>query len=1168
MEPFSPGSAVPWKRGDDTPSAKSSRLPQAQAGPVVQAIEKIQRDREARRRSAQHRKAEREDVVNAALLAPSSVPTNAPFASVPQRAGGGALPPSSLPPPSSSSSSAPPGVKLDKETLEFLRMIGSFRDEHGHEGQRHAKPGEHSICVVVRKRPLNKREAASGDYDAVTCLNPRVIVHAPKVKVDGITKYLENTAFHFDHTFAERETTEDVYHATVMPLVGYAFQHRGRGTCFAYGQTGSGKTYTMSGIQALVARDIFRALAAKEFRGKGLTVHASFYEIYGGRAFDVLHDRERLEIRENDKGRVVIVGLQELPCDTEEALLEVIRRGNASRTTHSTEVNEVSSRSHAICEITIRQGGDRVHGSLSLIDLAGSERAADSKNHNQQRRIESAEINKSLLGLKECIRALAQRAAQGGEDGGGPHVHVPFRASKLTLALRDSFEAPHARVVMIATVSPNASGWDHTSNTLRYADRVKEKPAADVGGGGGGRGAGGAEASGGAGTGVTFSFLQSVAGGSSASSSSAAAAASAAQSGGGGIVEARAPPKPIFQRMGAGAGKGPSANAQPGPSGAAAGSYDDDGSSGRGGPHRVRVSRTGEGKAADSGPEDGDGDDYGDGDEGGGRGAHPRATSARAPASRTSARSSARRAGGGDSDRETKSVDTEEEEDAAAVGRGARSAAGGAAAAAAGGMKGKGGAGEAANSLLRSPSYSRVPTSGAGGKPPVAQPAQPRGVGTGSGLDDSLDDGAVRRRVAGASAPAAAAAAAPAQQRTVAEDIRAIPEVAAAAAQQEQKGFRKLLRQAGLSGAGGGRGGEEVGAGEAASAAAAAASAPAPGPAAAAPKSIKDKLREKGRKAVAPAQRVPVGPGPSLPPPGGVFPSSGGGGAATDDDDGSSVGDSVGDLNHLDRDDERGRGGRGIQSFAQLPLSRAQPQGGRPSTGVSSFSAGAAAAAAAQARSPAAASGSRGGAGGAPPTALSSPQRDLQMLHETLRRENHTSGGNGDGGAGGGQGGGGAGGPGGADDHADEDADDLLALHEAVHMIVDEEQDLLEAHVVALQVSFGGVPTLACPASYTTRARLTPPLLRLSPPSPSPPSSNPQENAELLQDEGTLLASVQGRDGVDYDIGDYAARLRSILERKLATTQALLERVGTFQHHLAVEEEMSSKLDASKMRIL
>jgi hypothetical protein len=128
-------------------------------------------------------------------------------------------------------------------------------------------------------------------------------------------------------------------------------------------------------------------------------------------------------------------------------------------------------------------------GKLALVDLAGSERAADTSHHNRQRRMESSEINKSLLALKECIRyVLCLRLDQrwpwlgvllcllrccSAIDVQGKHI--PFRASKLTLLLKDSFTAKQARVVMIAAVSPAMSASDHTINTLRYADRVKEK---------------------------------------------------------------------------------------------------------------------------------------------------------------------------------------------------------------------------------------------------------------------------------------------------------------------------------------------------------------------------------------------------------------------------------------------------------------------------------------------------------------------------------------------------------------------------------------------------------------------------------------------------------------------------------------------------------------------
>jgi len=143
-----------------------------------------------------------------------------------------------------------------------------------------------------------------------------------------------------------------------------------------------------------------------------------------------------------------------------------------TRTTYATEANDTSSRSHAICQIILRdKATSKLRGKLSLVDLAGSERGNDTKAHNSQRRTESAEINTSLLALKECIRAL--------EENKMGNKHVPYRASKLTLILKDCFTSALAKTAMIATLSPGASSADHTLNTLRYADRVKEQKVSD-----------------------------------------------------------------------------------------------------------------------------------------------------------------------------------------------------------------------------------------------------------------------------------------------------------------------------------------------------------------------------------------------------------------------------------------------------------------------------------------------------------------------------------------------------------------------------------------------------------------------------------------------------------------------------------------------------------------
>jgi kinesin family protein 2/24 len=143
-------------------------------------------------------------------------------------------------------------------------------------------------------------------------------------------------------------------------------------------------------------------------------------------------------------------------------IMEVIAVGLASRTTGQTGANLDSSRSHAILQISLKTKTDKVYGKMSFIDLAGSERGADTVESNKQTRLDGAEINKSLLALKECIRALDQ-----------DKKHLPFRGSKLTQVLKDSFTG-NCRTTMIANVSPGGSCCEHTLNTLRYADRVKE----------------------------------------------------------------------------------------------------------------------------------------------------------------------------------------------------------------------------------------------------------------------------------------------------------------------------------------------------------------------------------------------------------------------------------------------------------------------------------------------------------------------------------------------------------------------------------------------------------------------------------------------------------------------------------------------------------------------
>ena len=163
----------------------------------------------------------------------------------------------------------------------------------------------------------------------------------------------------------------------------------------------------------------------------------------GGQVYDLLNERHLLRVMENRKRKVCVTGLKEMKMTCPQDILDALEMGNELRATGATSANDRSSRSHAIFQILLRHPGkyrNPLHGKLSLVDLAGSERGADTAHSDRRTRIEGAQINKSLLALKECIRALSNAKR-----------HKPFRASKLTQVLKDSFVG-NSKTVMIATV--------------------------------------------------------------------------------------------------------------------------------------------------------------------------------------------------------------------------------------------------------------------------------------------------------------------------------------------------------------------------------------------------------------------------------------------------------------------------------------------------------------------------------------------------------------------------------------------------------------------------------------------------------------------------------------------------------------------------------------------
>ena len=336
-----------------------------------------------------------------------------------------------------------------------------------------ANRGSDKIRVCVRKRPLLKKEKKE-EADIVKVSGSTVFVYEEKTAVD-MTKFVHEHEYLFDEAFSEKEDNRTVFERSVKPLIQHVVEG-GKSTCFAYGQTGSGKTYTIMGngssnpgLYLLAGDQLFRSLKP------GQILYVAYFEIYCGQLYDLLNGRAKLHAREDKNQRVNISNLRESRVNSIDELLALVAVGSKYRSVGASGVNPDSSRSHAVLQIQIKAASKRVaensNGRMSFIDLAGSERAAEAGDQNKQTRQEGAEINTSLLALKECIRSLDQDSK-----------HTPFRQSKLTQVLKESFIGD-SKTCMIANVSPTGTAADNTLNTLRYADRVKQLKAQCVAGG-------------------------------------------------------------------------------------------------------------------------------------------------------------------------------------------------------------------------------------------------------------------------------------------------------------------------------------------------------------------------------------------------------------------------------------------------------------------------------------------------------------------------------------------------------------------------------------------------------------------------------------------------------------------------------------------------------------
>ncbi|KAI0347546.1 kinesin-domain-containing protein [Trametopsis cervina] len=291
------------------------------------------------------------------------------------------------------------------------------------------------------------------------------------------TKRYKDRRFIFDRVYRHDSGQEEVYEGTAKPLLKNVLDGY-NATIFAYGATGCGKTHTISGTDSdpgiiyLTMQDLFRLIEERQ-EDHIVEVQVSFLEIYNEEIRDLLVEpgtaapRGGLQIRE-DKS-VKVVGLTELRPINADEVKEIVLLGNSRRTQSPTHANETSSRSHAVLQVHVTQAPrtasvheQRTMATLSIIDLAGSERAAATSNMGQ-RMVEGANINKSLLALGNCINALC--------ESGGALRHIPYRNSKLTRLLKFSLGG-NCKTVMVVCIAPTSAHFDDTHNTLIYAERA------------------------------------------------------------------------------------------------------------------------------------------------------------------------------------------------------------------------------------------------------------------------------------------------------------------------------------------------------------------------------------------------------------------------------------------------------------------------------------------------------------------------------------------------------------------------------------------------------------------------------------------------------------------------------------------------------------------------
>ncbi|XP_047495496.1 kinesin-like protein unc-104 isoform X6 [Penaeus chinensis] len=349
-----------------------------------------------------------------------------------------------------------------------------------------------SVKVAVRVRPFNNREISreckciiemAGNTTSI--VNPK----APPGSKDA-TK-----SFNYDYSYWSHNPTDpnfatqsDVMRDIGIEMLDHAFA--GYNVCiFAYGQTGAGKSYTMMGKQEkghegiipLICKDMFRKIANCTDDELQYSVEVSYMEIYCERVRDLLNPKtQNLRVREHPLLGPYVEDLAKLAVTTFDDINNLIDEGNKARTVAATNMNETSSRSHAVFTMVLTQRRndsttklttERV-SKISLVDLAGSERA-DSTGAKGTRLKEGANINKSLTTLGKVISALAEVVGKTSKPNKKRKAEfIPYRDSVLTWLLRENLGG-NSKTAMVAAISPADINYDETLSTLRYADRAK-----------------------------------------------------------------------------------------------------------------------------------------------------------------------------------------------------------------------------------------------------------------------------------------------------------------------------------------------------------------------------------------------------------------------------------------------------------------------------------------------------------------------------------------------------------------------------------------------------------------------------------------------------------------------------------------------------------------------